>query len=41
MLQSLAGSLLLVFGAVSSVGLMFFIALAIIAGLGNLTVLLR
>ncbi|HHX50102.1 MAG TPA: stage III sporulation protein AE [Clostridia bacterium] len=41
MLQSLAGSLLMVFGAVSAVGLMFFIALTIIAGLGNFTVLLR
>lgn len=41
MLESLAGVLILVFGAVATVGLMFFMVVTVIAGLGNFTVLLR
>lgn len=41
MLESLSGILIIVFGAVASVGLMFFMVITITAGLGNLTVLLR
>lgn len=40
-LNLLGGYLFLVFGAVAAVGLMFFIALAIVVGLGNFTVMLR
>lgn len=41
MLESLAGILILTFGAVAVVGLMFFLTIGIIAGLGNFTVMLR
>ncbi|HHW07763.1 MAG TPA: stage III sporulation protein AE [Clostridia bacterium] len=41
MLESLAGVLFSVFGAVATVGLMFFMVVTIIAGLGNYSVLLR
>ncbi len=41
MLENLSGILIIVFGAVTSVGLMFFIVITIIAGLGNMTVFLR
>lgn len=40
-LQTMGSSLIIVFGAVAAVGLMFFIALSIIVGLGNITVMLR
>lgn len=40
-LDSMGNSLVLVFAAVIAVGLMFFLALAIIVGLGNFTVMLR
>lgn len=40
-LDSMGNSLVLVFAAVIMVGLMFFLALAIIVGLGNFTVMLR
>ncbi|MHB1419264.1 MAG: stage III sporulation protein AE [Bacillota bacterium] len=40
-LETMGNSLLLVFGAVAAVGLMFFIAISIIVGLGNMTVMLR
>lgn len=40
-LQSLAGSLILTFAAVSAVGVMFFMAVTIIVSAGNLTVMLR
>lgn len=41
MLESLASVLFTVFGAVAAVGLMFFMVVTIIAGLGNYSVLLR
>lgn len=41
MLESLAGVLFTVFGAVAAVGLMFFMVVTIVAGLGNYSVLLR
>jgi len=41
MLDSLAGILFTVFGAVATVGLMFFMVVTIVAGLGNYSVLLR
>lgn len=41
MLENLSSILIIVFGAVASVGLMFFMVITITAGLGNLTVLLR
>jgi len=41
MLDSLAGVLFTVFGAVATVGLMFFMVVTIVAGLGNYSVLLR
>ncbi len=40
-LETMGNSLLLVFAAVVSVGLMFFFVLAIIAGIGNVTVMMR
>ena len=40
-LDTMAGMLTLLFGAVASVGLMFFIAVAVIVGLGNFNVMLR
>lgn len=40
-LESLAGVLFTVFGAVAAVGLMFFMVVTIVAGLGNYSVLLR
>ncbi|MZP43272.1 stage III sporulation protein AE [Heliobacterium gestii] len=40
-LETIGGSLTLVFGAVAAVGLMFFLALTIVVGAGNLTVMLR
>ncbi|WP_243237197.1 stage III sporulation protein AE [Heliobacterium chlorum] len=40
-LETIGSSLTLVFGAVASVGLMFFLALTIVVGTGNLTVMLR
>ncbi|MHB1125361.1 MAG: stage III sporulation protein AE [Bacillota bacterium] len=40
-LELMGNSLLLVFGAVAAVGLMFFIVISIIVGLGNMTVMLR
>ncbi|WP_328793708.1 stage III sporulation protein AE [Heliomicrobium undosum] len=40
-LETIGGSLTLIFGAVASVGLMFFLALTIVVGAGNLTVMLR
>ncbi|MCD5407590.1 MAG: stage III sporulation protein AE [Desulfotomaculum sp.] len=40
-LTSLANSLMLVFGAVAMVGLLFFFAVTIVVGMGNLTVMLR
>jgi stage III sporulation protein AE len=41
MLESLASILFTVFGAVAAVGLMFFMVVTIVAGLGNYSVLLR
>lgn len=41
LLESLAGVLFTVFGAVATVGLMFFMVVTIVAGLGNFSVLLR
>lgn len=40
-LNGLGNSLLTVFGAVATVGLLFFFALAIVVGLGNITVMLH
>jgi stage III sporulation protein AE len=40
-LTSLGNNLLTVFGAVATVGLMFFFAITIVVGMGNLTVMLR
>lgn len=40
-LDTMAGMLTLLFAAVASVGLMFFIAVAVIVGLGNINVMLR
>lgn len=40
-LQEIANTFVLVFGALAVVGLMFFIALTILVGLGNLSVMLR
>lgn len=40
-LETIGNSLILVFGAVATVGLMFFLALTIVVGAGNLTVMLR
>lgn len=40
-LQEIANAFLLVFAALAVVGLMFFIALTILVGLGNLTVMMR
>lgn len=40
-LETIGNSLTLVFGAVATVGLMFFLALTIVVGAGNLTVMLR
>ncbi len=40
-LNTLGGSLLTVFGAVAMVGLLFFFSLAIVVGLGNITVMLH
>ncbi|MDW7674949.1 MAG: stage III sporulation protein AE [Bacillota bacterium] len=40
-LQSMAGSLIMVFAAVSAVGVMFFMAVTIIVSAGNFTVMLR
>ncbi|MFA5535555.1 MAG: stage III sporulation protein AE [Bacillota bacterium] len=41
MLESLSGIMIVIFGTVVAVGLMFFIVITIIAGLGNMTVFLR
>lgn len=40
-LNGLGNSLIALFGAVATVGLLFFFAVAIVVGLGNLTVMLR
>ncbi len=40
-LTSLGNSLIGVFGAVATVGILFFFAIAIVVGMGNLTVMLR
>jgi stage III sporulation protein AE len=40
-LQDMGNSITLIFAAVAAVGLMFFIAITIIVGLGNVTVMLR
>lgn len=40
-LNSLGGSLLLVFAAVATVGLLFFFTITIVVGIGNITVMLR
>lgn len=40
-LDTMAGMLTLVFGSVAAVGLMFFLAVAVIVGLGNINVMLR
>jgi len=40
-LNSLGNSLLLIFAAVATVGLLFFFAITIVVGVGNLTVMLR
>lgn len=40
-LQEIANTFILIFGALAVVGLMFFISLTILVGLGNLTVMLR
>ena len=40
-LDTMAGMLTLVFGAVVAVGFMFFLAIAVIVGLSNLNVMLR
>ena len=40
-LDAMGGALTMVFAAVAAVGLMFFIALSAIVGMGNMTVMLR
>lgn len=40
-LDAMGGALTMVFGAVAAVGLMFFIAISAIVGMGNMTVMLR
>jgi stage III sporulation protein AE len=40
-LNDLGSSLIMVFAAVSVVGLLFFFTIAILVGVGNLTVMLR
>ncbi|MBM7855483.1 stage III sporulation protein AE [Desulfohalotomaculum tongense] len=40
-LTGLGNSLIMVFGAVATVGLLFFFAITIVVGMGNLTVMLR